>query len=75
MATLLIRLEIDPVTHKKNVWVKYESDADALPQEHEIAPYAQRMIDERAANTPQLAAYVESAAPRRIPVFSITPVG
>jgi len=35
---------------------------------------AQRMIDERAATTPQLAAYVESAAPRRIPVFSITPV-
>lgn len=35
---------------------------------------AQRMIDERAATTPQLAEYVESAAPRPIPVFSITPV-
>jgi FtsH ternary system domain X3-analog len=35
MATLTLRLEIDPVTHKKNVWVKYDSDSDALPQEHE----------------------------------------
>jgi deazaflavin-dependent oxidoreductase (nitroreductase family) len=45
--------------------------ADVVP----LAPDdAQRMIDERAATTPQLAEYVESAAPRRIPVFSITPV-
>jgi len=35
MATLTLRLEIDPVTRKKNVWVKYDSDSDALPQEHE----------------------------------------
>ena len=35
---------------------------------------AQRMVDERAATTPQLAEYVASASPRRIPVFSITPV-
>jgi hypothetical protein len=35
MATLIIRLETDPVTRKKNVWVKYDSDSDALPQEHE----------------------------------------
>jgi hypothetical protein len=35
MATLTLRLETDPVTRKKNVWVKYESDADALPLEHE----------------------------------------
>ncbi len=37
MATLTLRLEIDPVTGKKNVWVKYESDGDALPVEHEEA--------------------------------------
>jgi hypothetical protein len=37
MATLILRLEIDPVTQKKNVWVKYESDSDALPLEHEDA--------------------------------------
>lgn len=35
MATLILRLDIDPATRKKNVWVKYESDADALPMEHE----------------------------------------
>jgi len=45
--------------------------ADVAP----ISPdEAQRMIDERAATTPQLAEYVVSASPRRIPVFSITPV-
>lgn len=37
MATLTLRLEIDPHTRKKNVWVKYESDGDALPIEHEEA--------------------------------------
>lgn len=35
MATLILRLEIDPNTKKKNVWVKYDSDSDALPMEHE----------------------------------------
>jgi deazaflavin-dependent oxidoreductase (nitroreductase family) len=46
--------------------------ADVVP----IAPDdAQRMVDERAATTPMLADYVQSAAPRPIPVFSVTPVG
>jgi hypothetical protein len=35
MAELLLRLEIDPVTGKKNVIVDYGSDEDALPMEHE----------------------------------------
>jgi hypothetical protein len=35
MASLTIRLEIDPQTKKKNVIIKYDSDSDALPQEHE----------------------------------------
>ncbi len=35
MATLILRLDIDPTTKKKNVWVKYDSDSDALPMEHE----------------------------------------
>lgn len=35
MPTLILRLEVDPTTKKKNVWVKYESDSDALPMEHE----------------------------------------
>lgn len=37
MATVILRLEIDPKTHKKNVVIKYESDSDALPMEHEEA--------------------------------------
>ncbi len=37
MAKVTLRLEVDPVTKKKNVWVKYDSDSDALPQEHEEA--------------------------------------
>lgn len=35
MATLILRLETDPATKKKNVIVKLDSDADALPGEHE----------------------------------------
>lgn len=35
MATMILRLEIDPTTRKKNVWVKLDSDSDALPMEHE----------------------------------------
>ena len=35
MASLTIRLQIDPATKKKNVIIKYDSDSDALPQEHE----------------------------------------
>lgn len=35
MASLTIRLEVDPKTKKKNVIIKYDSDSDALPQEHE----------------------------------------
>jgi hypothetical protein len=35
VADLIIRLEVDPQTKKKTVWVKYDSDSDALPIEHE----------------------------------------
>lgn len=35
MATMLIRLEVDPTTGKKDLWIDYHSDADALPLEHE----------------------------------------
>lgn len=35
MATLIVRLEVDPATRKKHVIIKYESDSDALPMEHE----------------------------------------
>ena len=35
MAELILRLEIDPRTGKKNVLIDYGSDVDALPMEHE----------------------------------------
>jgi hypothetical protein len=35
MAELIIRLEVDPQTRKKNVIISYHSDKDALPVEHE----------------------------------------
>jgi hypothetical protein len=35
MATMTIRLQIDPATNKKNIIVSLSSDADALPHEHE----------------------------------------
>lgn len=37
MPELNIRLQIDPVTGKKNLIVEYESDSDALPHEHDEA--------------------------------------
>lgn len=35
MAEMTIRLQIDPVTNKKNIIVSLRSDEDALPHEHE----------------------------------------
>jgi hypothetical protein len=35
MASLTIRLTVDPVTGRKNITIAYGSDADALPMEHE----------------------------------------
>lgn len=35
MAELQIRLDVDPSTGKKNLTIKYLSDEDALPGEHE----------------------------------------
>lgn len=37
MASAHIRLEVDPVTRKRTVVISYESEADALPHEHEEA--------------------------------------
>ncbi|MFT6292235.1 MAG: deazaflavin-dependent oxidoreductase (nitroreductase family) [Candidatus Aldehydirespiratoraceae bacterium] len=47
----------------------FVADVLALPEVD-----ARRMVDERAATTPKLREYVASAAPRTIPVFSITPI-
>jgi hypothetical protein len=35
MAQLMIRLQVDPKTRKKNIIIGYRSDEDALPLEHE----------------------------------------
>tara|TARA_R110002096_G_scaffold42143_3_gene113525 strand:- start:4281 stop:4550 length:270 start_codon:yes stop_codon:yes gene_type:complete len=35
MATVTIRLIVDATSGKKNVVIAYDSDADALPMEHE----------------------------------------
>ncbi|MGC4116942.1 MAG: hypothetical protein QM765_20750 [Myxococcales bacterium] len=35
MPHVTIRLQVDPVTRKKNVIISYESDSGALPLEHE----------------------------------------
>jgi len=37
MASAHIRLDIDPVTRKRTIVISYESDSDALPNEHEEA--------------------------------------
>jgi hypothetical protein len=43
-----VRLEIDPVSKKKNVVIKYESDSDALPMEHE--EQHKKLVDALIAN-------------------------
>ena len=40
MAEMIIHLEIDKKTQKKNIYIKYLSDEDALPMEHEEAHQA-----------------------------------
>ncbi len=44
MANLIIRLQVDPETKKRNVIIAYMSDADALPIEHE--EMHRRLVDQ-----------------------------
>jgi hypothetical protein len=44
MAELVIHLQIDPETGKKNLIIEYESDSDMLPHEHEEEH--RRLIDQ-----------------------------
>jgi hypothetical protein len=83
MATLTLRLEVDPETKKKNVVIKLESDSDALPMEHEEqhrriveqliaggALKAQdlgRIIIEREGGAPPLERTPEETDPERVP--------
>lgn len=47
MPHVTIRLQVDPVTRKKNVVVSYESDSGALPMEHEDEH--KRLVDQLIA--------------------------
>lgn len=47
MAEVILRLRVDPETGKKHVIVKYHSEADALPMEHEADH--KRIVDQLIA--------------------------
>jgi hypothetical protein len=47
VASLILRLQVDPATGRKDVIIQYESDADALPMEHEEEH--RRLVDQLIA--------------------------
>ncbi|MCE9667174.1 hypothetical protein LY474_05030 [Myxococcus stipitatus] len=47
MASLTLRLLVDPATGRKDVVIQYESDSDALPMEHEEEH--RRLVDQLIA--------------------------
>ncbi|WP_338867027.1 hypothetical protein [Myxococcus stipitatus] len=47
MASLILRLLVNPSTGRKDVVIQYESDADALPMEHEEEH--RRLVDQLIA--------------------------
>jgi hypothetical protein len=87
VASLIIRLRVDPATKKRDVIVSYTSDADALPLEHEEdhRRLVDRLIEGGALKASEVGRVVierrgpeaEAAAePRREePVAEPTPVG
>ncbi|MEZ4318485.1 MAG: hypothetical protein R3F61_13315 [Myxococcota bacterium] len=86
MAELILKLEIDPVTGKKNVLIDYGSDADALPMEHEEdhRQLVDRLIEGGALKAADLGRIiirrdgddmVEEADAERSPVDERTAVG
>ena len=56
MASLTLSLRIDPATGKKDILIKYESDADALPSEHEEEH--RRLVDKLIAGGALMASEV-----------------
>jgi deazaflavin-dependent oxidoreductase (nitroreductase family) len=56
------------------VTVEYESECFVADVAQLPADRAERIVGTRAADTPQLAGYITSAAPRIIPVFSVVRV-
>ncbi|AGC44681.1 hypothetical protein MYSTI_03369 [Myxococcus stipitatus DSM 14675] len=47
MASLILRLVVNPATGRKDVVIQYESDSDALPMEHEEEH--RRLVDQLIA--------------------------
>ncbi|AKF81126.1 hypothetical protein OWM54_03170 [Myxococcus sp. MISCRS1] len=47
MASLILRLLVNPQTGRKDVVIQYESDSDALPMEHEDEH--RRLVDQLIA--------------------------
>ncbi|MCP3062349.1 hypothetical protein LXT21_26515 [Myxococcus sp. K38C18041901] len=47
MASLILRLLVNPQTGRKDVVIQYESDSDALPMEHEEEH--RRLVDQLVA--------------------------
>ncbi|WP_342381326.1 hypothetical protein NVS55_16845 [Myxococcus stipitatus] len=47
MASLILRLVVNPTTGRKDVIIQYESDSDALPMEHEEEH--RRLVDQLIA--------------------------
>ncbi|NVJ20325.1 MULTISPECIES: hypothetical protein [Myxococcus] len=47
MASLILRLLVNPQTGRKDVVIQYESDSDALPMEHEEEH--RRLVDQLIA--------------------------
>ena len=68
MAEMIIHLEIDQKTQKKNIYIKYISDEDALPMEHEEAPGARRPTHRRWSTERSRSRRDSRRATRKAPV-------
>lgn len=75
MGQLTIRLDVDPVTKKKNVTIQYATDADALPMEHEEEhrKLVDRLIEGGALKASELGTITIERAGER-PVAGAEPV-
>ncbi|MCP3102327.1 hypothetical protein LZ198_25990 [Myxococcus sp. K15C18031901] len=68
MASLILRLVVDPATGRKDVVIQYESDSDALPMEHEEEH--RRLVDQLIAG-----GALEASELGRVIVQRDTPAG
>lgn len=56
MAEAIIQLEVDEKTQKKSVVIKYISDSDALPHEHEedTREFVEKVIEKAGVTTEEI---------------------